>query len=286
MSAAKISAKISAESVVVRLGGTLVVDALTLALKAGELAVLIGPNGAGKTTVARALAGLIPAEGRIAIEGRSLASLAQRDRARRIAYLPQGHAFHWPMTVAAVVALGRYPHGDVFSGVTDADRAAVERALIATDTQQFTTRSVTELSGGERARVALARALASEAPILMADEPTTSLDPRHQLAVMALLAKIAHGGTAVLVIVHDLALAARFGDRIARRLDEALGRLGVRAGEALFVGDRADIDVLGAQRVGMDAAWINPECAPLPAGVEPPRYEIRDLADLATILDV
>ena len=215
MSAARTSAsKISAENVVVRLGGNLVVDGVTLDLKAGELAVLIGPNGAGKTTLVRALAGLIPAEGRISIEGRSLASLTPSERARRIAYLPQGHAFHWPMAVTAVVALGRYPHGDVFSGLTDADRAAVERALIATSTLPFAARAVTELSGGERARVALARALASEAPILVADEPTTSLDPRHQLAVMALLANIAHGGTAVMAIVHDLALAARFADRI------------------------------------------------------------------------
>src|SRR5439155_9947225 len=121
MSAARTSAsKISAENVVVRLGGNLVVDGVTLDLKAGELAVLIGPNGAGKTTLVRALAGLIPAEGRISIEGRSLASLTPSERARRIAYLPQGHAFHWPMAVTAVVALGRYPHGDVFSGLTDA----------------------------------------------------------------------------------------------------------------------------------------------------------------------
>jgi len=218
-------AKLSAEEVVVRLAGRLIVDGATLDLKGGELAVLIGPNGAGKTTLVRALAGLLPAEGRIAIEGRSLASLAPRERAQRIAYLPQGHAFHWPMTVAAVVALGRHPHGDVFSAATEADRAAVERALGATDTLPFAARSVTELSGGERARVALARALASEAPILIADEPTVSLDPRHQLTVMALLARIAHDGGAVLAIVHDLALAARFADRILV-MDQ--GRLGAQ----------------------------------------------------------
>jgi iron complex transport system ATP-binding protein len=250
------AARISAESVVVRLGGKLVVDGATLQLKAGELAVLIGPNGAGKTTLIRALAGLIPAEGRIAIEGRSLASLAPRDRARRIAYLPQGHAFHWPMAVAAVVALGRHPHGDVFSGVTDADRAAVERALIATDTVPFAARSVIELSGGERARVALARALASEAPILMADEPTTSLDPRHQLAVMALLANIAHGGTAVLAIVHDLALAARFADRILV-MDQ--GRL-VAEGTPRAVLTRERI----AAVFGVEAEIIESTVGPLP----------------------
>jgi len=248
--------KISAQSVVVRLGGNLVVDGATLDLKAGELAVLIGPNGAGKTTLVRALAGLIPAEGRIAIEGRSLASFAPRERARRIAYLPQGHAFHWPMAVAAVVALGRHPHGDVFSGVTDADRAAVERALVATDTVPFAARSVTELSGGERARVALARALASEAPILITDEPTTSLDPRHQLAVMALLANIAHGGAAVLAIVHDLALAARFADRI---LVMDRGRL---------VADGAPREVITRERIAavfaVEAEIIESAKGPLP----------------------
>jgi len=209
-----VPAMLEATDVVVRLGGNLVVDGATLELRAGELTVLVGPNGAGKTTLMRALAGLIPAEGRIAIEGRALGSFSPRERAQRVAYLPQGHVFHWPMAAAAVVALGRHPHADVFSSLTDADRAAVERALIATGTVPFAARAVTTLSGGERARVALARALASEAPILVADEPTVSLDPRHQLVVMELLRHVAQGGAAVLAIVHDLALAARFGDRV------------------------------------------------------------------------
>jgi iron complex transport system ATP-binding protein len=208
------AAKLHAADVVVRLSGNLVVDGAAFDLNAGELTVLVGPNGAGKTTLVRALAGLIPAEGRIAIEGHSLGSFSPRERAQRIAYLPQGHVFHWPMAVAAVVALGRHPHADAFSALTDADRAAVERALVATATVPFAARAVTTLSGGERARVALARALASEAPILLADEPTVSLDPRHQLVVMELLRRVARGGTAVLAIVHDLMLAARFADRI------------------------------------------------------------------------
>jgi len=249
-------ATLSAEDVIVRLGGTLVVDAATVDLKAGELGVLIGPNGAGKTTLVRALAGLLPAEGRVAVEGRSLASFAPRERARRIAYLPQGHTFHWPMTVAAVVALGRHPYGDVFSGLTEADRGAVERALHATGTAPFAARSVTELSGGERARVALARALASEAPILIADEPTVSLDPRHQLVVMELLARVAHGGTAVLAIVHDLALAARFADRIVV-MDR--GRL---------VAQGAPREVLTPERIaavfGVEAQIIDSAVGPIP----------------------
>jgi iron complex transport system ATP-binding protein len=229
--------KLHAANVVVRLGDALIVDGAALDLRAGELVVLIGPNGAGKTTLMRALAGLVPAEGRIEIEGKPLATLTVRDRARRIAYLPQGHVFSWPMPVEAVVALGRYPYADAFSAVTDADRQAIARALAATGTESFAHRAVTTLSGGERARVALARALACEAPILLADEPTVSLDPRHQLVVMELLARAAHNGGAVLAIGHDLALAARFADRIVI-MDR--GRL---------VADGSPRDVLTVERI-------------------------------------
>jgi iron complex transport system ATP-binding protein len=198
----------------VRLAGNLIIDGAALELRPGELTLLIGPNGAGKTTLMRALAGLIPADGSIELQGRPLGSFSSRDRARHIAYLPQGHIFHWPMNVAAVVALGRHPHADGFAPLTDADRAAVGRAVAATAIEPWAARTVTTLSGGERARVALARALATQAPILLADEPTMSLDPRHQLVVMELLARAAHDGGAVLAIVHDLMLAARFADRV------------------------------------------------------------------------
>ncbi len=198
----------------VRLAGNLIVERATLDLEAGALTVLIGPNGAGKTTLMRALAGLLPAEGCIELQGRPLQAFSVRERARQIAYLPQGHVFHWPMSVAAVVALGRHPHADAFSPLADADRTAVGHALAATAVEPWAARAVTTLSGGERARVALARALATQAPILLADEPTMSLDPRHQLVVMELLARAAHDGGAVLAIVHDLTLAARFADRV------------------------------------------------------------------------
>jgi iron complex transport system ATP-binding protein len=207
-------ASLSASELSVRLGGARIVDRATLALQGGELVALIGPNGAGKTTLIRALAGLLPADGQVTLDGRPLAQFSPRERARHIAYLPQGHVFHWPMAVAAVVALGRHPHADALAPLSQADRAAVARALAATAAEAFADRAVTSLSGGERARVALARALASEAPILLADEPTQSLDPRHQLVVMELLARAAHNGAAVLAIVHDLALAARYADRV------------------------------------------------------------------------
>jgi iron complex transport system ATP-binding protein len=203
-----------ANDVSVRLGHKPVVTDVSLRLDRGELVALVGPNGAGKTTLMRALAGLLPATGEIRLDEKPLTALSPRERARMIAYLPQGHAFHWPMPVQAIVALGREPHGDAFSRRTDADRAAVAHALAATGTEAFVARPVTTLSGGERARVALARALATEAPLLLADEPTAALDPRHQLVVMRLLRDAAHAGNAVLAIMHDLSLAARFADRV------------------------------------------------------------------------
>lgn len=205
---------LSADGVTVRLGGRAVVIDVSATLTGGELVALVGPNGAGKTTLLRALAGLVEAEGRILLQRRPLAQFAPRERARAIAYLPQGHAFHWPLSAAAVVALGRHPHTDPFARATEADDAAVARALAATDAAHLAERSVFTLSGGERARVALARALATEAPVLLADEPTASLDPRHQLVVMEQLRRTARAGGAVLAVTHDLTLAARFADRV------------------------------------------------------------------------
>ncbi|MBV6489190.1 MAG: ABC transporter ATP-binding protein [Pseudorhodoplanes sp.] len=225
------TAIVTAENLSVVIGHAKVVDAATFRLARGTFTALVGPNGAGKTTLMRALAGLIPAEGTVTIEGRTLASMPGRERARTLAYLPQGAVFHWPLRVDALVALGRYPHGDALSSPTPDDRRAVEAALTATATAQFAARPVTTLSGGERARVALARALATQAPVLLADEPTVSLDARHQLVVMQLLQKAARNGAAVLTVVHDLTLAARFADRV----------LMMRGGRVVAEGDTASV---------------------------------------------
>jgi len=201
-----------ADDVSVGIGSRTIVERVRVKLRRGELAILIGPNGAGKTTLIRALAGLLPSDGQISLEDKPLGSFDARERARHIAYLPQGNVFHWPMPVETVVALGRYPHGDPFGTPSEEDRVAVRDALAATATEAFAARPVTTLSGGERARVALARALATQAPVLLADEPTVSLDARHQLVVLDVLQKTARKGAAVLAVLHDLSLAARYAD--------------------------------------------------------------------------
>ncbi|MGP9814374.1 ABC transporter ATP-binding protein [Rhodopseudomonas sp. NSM] len=214
---------LAARNLGVALSGRQVLHDVSLDLARGHLVALVGPNGAGKTTLLRALAGLIEASGDVTIGGDALSALPLRERARRFGYLPQGHLVHWPLPARDVVALGRFPHGATDPArLSPRDAEAVARAMRITDVVQFADRNVTELSGGERSRVALARVLAVEAPVVLADEPTASLDPRYQLDVMQTLRQAADAGTLVIVVTHDLGLAARFADTV---LVMAAGRL-------------------------------------------------------------
>ncbi|MEX1147207.1 MAG: ABC transporter ATP-binding protein [Sphingomonadales bacterium] len=197
------------------LGRSRVVDGVDFTLSPGALVGLLGPNGAGKTTLLRGLMGFVsPARGQVFLDGVSIDAHLPARRARHLSYLPQTGQIHWPLDVFHTVALGRLPHQTPFEGLRAEDVAGIERALGYTDTLHLAWRPVNTLSGGERARVLLARALATDPRILLADEPAAGLDPAHQLDVMELFRQLARDGAAVVVVLHDLTMAARYCDRV------------------------------------------------------------------------
>lgn len=206
---------IRAERVSVTLGKANVLRNIDLDVPAGRLIGLIGPNGAGKSTLLRALAGQQEFSGRIELAGADLRSVSPASRARQLAFLPQTRQIAWSISVRRVVALGRMPWRGQTGNDAGRDQLICEEALAATDTHVLAERSATQLSGGEQARVLLARAFAQDTPLLLADEPAAGLDPAHQISMMLALQKLARRGRAVLVSLHDLGMAARFCDQIA-----------------------------------------------------------------------
>ena len=192
-----------------------VLHGLDFLAEAGELTAIVGPNGAGKTTLLRALAGLLPpTAGTVTLSGRPLGEWPPRMRAKALAYLPQERIVNWALAARTVVALGRLPHQSIGAGESASDARAIEAALAAMDIGHLAARPVLDMSGGERARVLIARALAQEARALIADEPAAGLDPAHQLTLFAQFARLAAEGRTVVVALHDLSLAARFCHRI------------------------------------------------------------------------
>lgn len=221
MNAAQVRSGLAASEVTYRTGGATLVDRVSLEVREGELLALVGPNGAGKSTLLRLLAGdLKPSAGSVTCDGIGLDEWKQGKLARRRAVLTQDNQVAFPFRVAEVVAMGRSPWRG--TAKEDDDVEAIASAMERTDVTHLAERSYTSLSGGERARVALARVLAQATPIVLLDEPTAALDLRHQEDVLGLASDLAMGGAAVAVVVHDLSLAAAYADRIAMMSGGAL----------------------------------------------------------------
>lgn len=218
---------------------------VSLELQRGRLTAICGPNGAGKSTLLAALAGLQDAEGTVRVDGDLLASLRPRERARRIGYLPQHGEVAWDVAVESLVRLGRLPHGD---GDGPGGNEAVARAIAMLDLGVIAKRPVSQLSGGERARVLLARVLAGEPRWILADEPFAALDLAHQLSLLRHFRDLADGDRGVVLVLHDLALAMNHVDHV------------VVLGEGRVVTQGAAEQALGAtvlrQVWGVEARWI------------------------------
>ncbi|MDP3747105.1 MAG: ABC transporter ATP-binding protein [Phenylobacterium sp.] len=207
--------RLSARAISVRLGDKLAVDEVTASFEAGSVTAILGPNGAGKSTLLACLAGLRkPLSGHVRLDDVGLLAMAPRARARRIGFIPQTPEIAWAVEARILVGLGRTPFIGA-SGLSLEDAAAIDRAMAAAGVEALADRDVTTLSGGERGRVLIARALAGDPEWLLADEPLTGLDPGHQLDAGGLFRAMAHDqGRGVVLTLHDLSLAARIADRI------------------------------------------------------------------------
>ena len=206
--------QLNIENLSLTLSDTPVVKAVSFEAKAGEFVALIGPNGAGKTTIIKAIAGLARYSGIIHIDKQEVKTMPAVMRGQILSYIPQGHDVHWPMCVKDIVRLGRLPFGAVSSLEDPDDEAIVLKALQLTDLEEFSERRFDQLSGGEKSRVMIARALATKASILLADEPTAALDPYNQLYMLELLKSQVKQGKCVIAVLHDITLAAQFADKI------------------------------------------------------------------------
>lgn len=190
-------------------------DGVNCDVAAGALLAVVGPNGSGKTTLVRAISGLVPAErGQVAVDGKPLTRWPRTGLARVLAVVSQGEEVTFPLRVAETVMLGRYARLGALAAPSAVDRAAVADALARCDVSSLADRTIDTLSGGEWQRVRIARALAQEPRVLVLDEPTTSLDVRHEMELFELVRGLVNGGLAGLVITHHINLAARFADRM------------------------------------------------------------------------
>ncbi|MEZ6002226.1 ABC transporter ATP-binding protein [Hyphomonas sp.] len=216
-------AELLTQNLSVETAGTTLVKDANLRLVPGELVALLGPNGAGKTSLLRAALGLQKrTAGFATLDGTDSQKLSPMKRARRIAYLPQQRSLAWPNTVRDVVALGRFTYGAAPGRLGQQDAAAIDTAIERCDLLHHMDRPTDTLSGGELARVHCARAFAAEAPLLIADEPIAALDPRHQFRIMDMVRQFVDEGGGALVVLHDIALAARYATRMVWMKDSRI----------------------------------------------------------------
>ncbi len=207
--------RLQADQLSVQIAGATILNKVSMHADSGEMIGLIGPNGAGKSTLLSLLAGLsTPGSGTVLLDGEDIASIESTIRARSIGWLPQMGEIHWPLSVHRLVSLGRYPHLSAWQKLNAEDEYAIKHALHVTDSTHLANRDATTLSGGERARVLMARVLAAKPSLLLADEPVSSLDLKHQIQTMDMLREFASGTQACIVVLHDLSLACRYCDRL------------------------------------------------------------------------
>ncbi len=228
----------------VAFGDVPVVSGVDLTVERGSLVGLVGPNGAGKTTVLRAIKGTVDADaGEVRLGGEPASTLSARETGRRVASVPQATSLAFDFRVRHVVEMGRTPHLGRFDGHGPEDEAAVREAMHATDVARFADRSIAAVSGGERQRVLLARALAQGTPSLLLDEPTASLDVNHAVRTVELVRELVDDGRAALAAIHDLDMAARYCDEVV-----VLANGGVHA-----AGPPEEVLTAGALRAAFDA---------------------------------
>ncbi|MBF8192241.1 ABC transporter ATP-binding protein [Nonomuraea sp. K274] len=232
MDTSRSSGRLSGENLTLAYDQRVVAANLDVAIPDESFTVIIGPNACGKSTLLRALARMLkPRTGAVHLDGSVITSLPSKEVARRLGLLPQSSIVPDGITVADLVARGRYPHQRLMRQWSRADETAVAEAMLATDVAELADRIVDELSGGQRQRVWLAMALAQQTPILLLDEPTTFLDISHQIEVLDLCADLHEAGRTMVAVLHDLNQACRYATHL----------IVMRAGEIVAQGDPAEI---------------------------------------------